>query len=372
MAASNRARNTETTPRKTRFSIVGGGWRAEFFLRVVAARPDLFEVPSMYVRNPEKAEALAAEWTVPVHTAMDAVTDGPPVDFVVTSVPRTVNPDFMLRLVQAGLPVLSETPPAEDLPALTQLYEGVQAAGGRVQVAEQYHLQPQQAARLAVARSGRIGEVSQAQVSVGHGYHGVSLIRRYLGARFESPRIRAMTFTSPMIAGAGRGGPPEREERRDYPQTLGWLEFPGKLGVFDFVGSQYFGWIRGERVLVRGDRGEIANNAVSYLRDFRTPLRVPLQRVATGSGSNLEGYHLKGYTFADEWIYTNPLAPARLSGDEIAVGSCLLRMKHFVDTGEEFYSLAEACQDHYLSLLLNEAASSGDTLHAEPQVWREE
>jgi hypothetical protein len=322
----------------------------------------------MYVRNPEKAKALSAQWNVSVHSDMDAVTGGPPVDFAVTSVPRTVNPDFILRLVQAGLPVLSETPPAKDLPALTTLYEGVQAAAGRVQVAEQYHLQPHQAARLAVAGSGRIGAVSEAQVSVGHGYHGISLIRRYLGARFESPRIRAMTFTSPMIAGAGRGGPPKREERRDYPQTIGWLEFPDKLGVFDFVGSQYFGWIRGERVLIRGDRGEIANNTVSYLRDFRTPLRLPLQRVATGSGSDLEGYHLKGYTVADEWIYTNPLAPARLSGDEIAVGSCLLGMKRFVETGEAFYSLAEACQDHYLSLLLDEA-SAGETVQAKPQVW---
>ena len=351
------------------FGIIGGGWRAEFFLRVVEARPDLFVVPGIVVRNPEKASIFGNRWGVTTFGTPEELLRSTECDFVVTSVPRTVNPDLIIELVEAGMPVLSETPPASDLDSMIRLYEGVTNLGGRVQVAEQYHLQPHQAARLAFASGGRIGEVSQAQVSVAHGYHGISLIRRFLDVGFEAPAIRARKFTSPIIEGAGRNGPPKREAARDVPQTLGWLDFGGKLGVFDFTGTQYFGWIRRERVLVRGDRGEIVNNTVSFLRDFATPIKGELERVATGIGSDLEGSHLKGYTFGDEWVYENPLAPARLSGDEIAVGSCLLGMKRYLETGENFYSLAEGSQDHYLSILLDGAAETGEVVRVERQPW---
>ena len=356
---------------KTTFGIVGAGWRAEFFLRVATARPDFFGVSGIVVRNPEKARSVREKWNVPVFPTVAALIEEEPIDFVVTSVPRAANPSVIVELVAAGVPVLSETPPAEDLAAMKELFGTVTHRAGRVQVAEQYHLQPHQAARLAVAASGRLGSVTQAQVSVAHGYHGISLLRRFLGTGFELPTIRAHSFASPMIAGPGRGGPPERERVKEFVQTLATLQFDSRLGVFDFVGSQYFGWIRSERVLVRGDRGEIRNNTVSYLQDFRTPVQVELRRIATGRGSDLEGHHLKGYTFGDQWLYENPLVPARLFDDEIAVGTCLMKMKHYVETGEEFYPLTEACHDHYLSILLDQAARTGEPVSAIPQVWCE-
>ena len=92
-------------------------------------------------------------------------------------------------------------------------------------------------------------------------------------------------------------------------------------------------------------------------------------RNSVGAGSNLEGHHLRGYTLGDEWVYENPLAPARLFDDEIAVGACLLKMKRYVDTGEEFYPLAEGCQDHYLSMLIDEAAESGSAVTATQRAW---
>lgn len=355
--------------RKIVFGIVGAGWRAEFFLRVASARPDLFEVPGVVVRNPEKAAEFGRKWGITTFGTLDALIDAVRCDFVVTSVPRLVNPNIIMKLVGAGIPVLTETPPAADLDSMVRLYEQVSSANGRVQVAEQYHLQPHQAARLAVVRSGRIGTVSQAQISVSHGYHGISLIRRYLGVGFESPFIQARSFTSPMIEGPGRDGPPGGEVEKNVSQTIGWINFGDRLGVFDFTGAQYFGWIRSERVLVRGDRGEIVNNSVSYLKDFQTPIKDRLERFGTGVGSDLEGYHLKGYLLGGESVYTNPLQPARLSGDEIAVGSCLIRMKRYVETGDAFYSLAEGCQDHYLSILLDEAVKTEETVRAETQPW---
>jgi hypothetical protein len=63
--------------------------------------------------------------------------------------------------------------------------------------------------------------------------------------------------------------------------------------------------------------------------------------------------------------------PARLSDDEIAIATCLESMKRYLETGKSFYSLAEASQDHYLSLMIEEAARSGRTLESTSQVWEQ-
>ena len=58
-------------------------------------------------------------------------------------------------------------------------------------MAEQYHLHPLHAARIAIANSGKLGEISQVQISECHGYHGISLMRKLLGIGFENASITA-------------------------------------------------------------------------------------------------------------------------------------------------------------------------------------
>ena len=95
--------------------------------------------------------------------------------------------------------------------------------------------------------------------------------------------------------------------------------------------------------MVRGVRGEILQESVTYLMDHATPISLPFLRQEAGPRGNLEGNYLKGYTVGEEWIYRNPLAPGTLADDDIAVGHCLLKMAEYVNGGAEFYPLAEAC-----------------------------
>lgn len=87
-------------------------------------------------------------------------------------------------------------------------------------MAEQYAFQPFHAARLALARSGRLGAVSQAQVSVTQEYHGMSLIRKLLGIQFENAVITTHRFVSPIVAGPTRQGPPQEEKIIAATQTI--------------------------------------------------------------------------------------------------------------------------------------------------------
>src|SRR5205085_4336322 len=110
--------------------------------------------------------------------------------FVLVSVSKSASATLLNELAERGIPALAETPPAPDLEGLNQLYQ-LTLKGARIQVAEQYAFQPFHAARLALVQSGRLGRVSQAQVSVSQDYHAMSLIRKLLGLQFENAVITA-------------------------------------------------------------------------------------------------------------------------------------------------------------------------------------
>ena len=345
------------------FAIAGAGWRAEFYLRIAAALPERFRVTGVLTTDPERAARVSGGWGVPVRASLDALVADRPA-FVVVSVPHAVTPRLVRALAGRRVPVLAETPPAPDLDGLASLAD-LAASDARIQVAEQYRFQPHHAARLAVVEAGTLGVVTQAQVSVAHDYNGIDLVRRYLGVGFEPVTITACRFAAPIVAGPDRAGPPADERLTTAEQLIAWLDFDGRLGVYDFTPDQYFSWIRAPRLLVRGDRGEIGGMTVRTLRDAATPVTMELVRRDTGHDGNLEGLYLAGITAGDAWVYRNPFVPARLTDDEIAVATCLARMDAYARGGPGFCSLAEAVRDQELALRMAEAAATGRPVRVE-------
>ncbi|MBD2872347.1 Gfo/Idh/MocA family oxidoreductase [Paenibacillus arenilitoris] len=355
------------------FGIIGGGWRAEFYLRIARALPDRFRVHAMLVRDQEKGRAIEAEWGVrTVRTIEQFTSEAERFGFAVLSVPRTAAPELIRELAGREVPVLAETPPAADLEALAALYRSLPKAA-KIQVAEQYIYQPMHAARIQIARSGLLGDVSHVQVSAAHDYHGISLIRHLLGAGFEPAVISGQRFASTIMKGPDRQGDPKEEALIGTDQQLATLRFGDKLAVYDFTRDQYFSWIRRSRILVRGSKGEIVDAQLSYLKRFDTPIHTELRRIDTGHNGNLEGYYHRGIAADGDWLYRNPVAPASLSDDEIAIATSLLNMGAYAaGSGPSFYSLAEAAQDHYLALMMGRAIETGQTVTAERQVWASE
>lgn len=359
-----------TSDSPVRFGIVGSGWRSEFFLRIAAALPERFVVTGLVTRSAETAAEVQHRWGVPGHPDVDALLDAERPEFVVVSVPREVAPAVIVDLVDRGIPVLSETPPAPELGDLTTLYE--RAGTGIVHVAEQYHLSPLLSAQLAIARSGRLGRPTQVHVAQCHDYHGVSVMRRALRIGADDAVITASVFRSPLVAGPNRNGDPTEERIVTATQTTARFEFGDRLGVYDFAPEQYFSWIRGNRLLVRGERGEIADLDVRYLKGVDEPVFSTLRRVMTGEGGNLEGMFLRGLLLGDEWVFRNPVMPGRLADDEIAIARMLEGMRRVISGGDPVYSLAEASQDHYLALLMQQAAETGETVRSRRQVWADD
>jgi predicted dehydrogenase len=56
----------------TSFAIVGGGWRAEFYMRIAKAMPERFRIHTMLVRDAEKGKAIEEKWGIPTVRTMEA------------------------------------------------------------------------------------------------------------------------------------------------------------------------------------------------------------------------------------------------------------------------------------------------------------
>lgn len=352
----------------TEFVLIGAGWRADFYLRVAAALPERFRITGALVRDEAKGKTFEHKWHVPSYGDLESLLKATSPEFAVISTPWAMTPVFINALAKMDIPALAETPPAPDLPGLKKLLPIIKRKA-KVQVAEQYLFQPLHVARLELVKSGKLGNISQAQVSVAHGYHGMSIMRAMLGVTFENVSITAKSFTSKLVEGSDRSGPPKKEKRIDSKQVIAHFDFGDKFGVYDFTGDQYFSWIRDSRLLVRGERGELNDTTVRYLKDFKTPVMLELTRRDAGHGGNLEGYFHQGILAGDTWLYRNPFVPARLSDEEIAIATCLEKMAAYAKGGPSFYSLAEAAQDHYLSLMMEEALETGKTIRTRTQGW---
>lgn len=345
-----------------RFGLVGGGWRAEFFTRIAREMPETFTFAGVVQRDFAKAQAFGAKWNAPAFETYAGLKDAG-VDFVVVSVKPEAHPGILKELHALGLAVLCETPAALDLPAMLEIWRLVEA-GMKLHIAEQYLFQPLHAARLKLIADGQLGQVSSTRVSVAHGYHGVSLMRKFLGIGFEDATIRGKAFASRSLEGPSRFGWPESERFAATEQLLGEFDFGDRLGLFDFTNVQYRSPVHSMHVVVRGDRGELSDFELRVMPEYGQPVTREITRTDSGRYSDLYGYAIKWLSCGDEVVWTNPWPQARLMDDEIAIAVGMEKM-----VGEGPYPYAEGAQDQYLALLMQQVAKTGETVRSERQPW---
>jgi len=358
------------TPAPATFGIVGKGWRADFFARLAALLPEQLTLVGAAVRQPESVEDVAHRWSVPVYLSPAELIAKQYPDFIVVSVPWPVTPVITSTIVDSGVPVLAETPPAPDADGLRALWARV---GGRnlVQVAEQYLLLPGHAARRELAARGVIGRPTSVHVSSTHGYHAVSMIRGLLNAGSGPVRVRASRFTAPLLDPLNRDGWTGEETPKDAATTLATLDFgDGRSGLYDFTDNQWHNRLRLRRILIRGSLGEIADDTVIRWGGPQTVLRSEIVRSQLGHDLNLDGHDTEHLSFEGDVVWRNPFTGLRLMDEEIAIATLLTATAAWArDAGPAPYPLAEACQDHLLSLAIDEAAASEQTVVTETEPW---
>jgi predicted dehydrogenase len=350
------------------FAVVGTGWRAGMFVKVARAVPDRFGVLGVLARSSSSARRVMDAWKLPAYSSMEDLLEAAHPDFVVVSVPWAASVGAILSLSAAGVPVLAETPPAPDLEGLKEVTELVRQ-GARIQVTEQYPHQPLHAARLALTDKGAIGTVYSAYLSVAHGYHAFALMRRHLGLRGEPATVRATVHSLPVASGASRYGPPRAPGQLISERTVGIVDFGDRIGTYDFADTQYWSYVHRHHVVLRGSDGELADEMLHRVHSLDETVSTALRREHAGSGGDMSGHYLRGISGVDGWIWRNPFPGCRMFDDEIAVATVLELMGRHVDGGPPFYGVADAAQDHYLYLALQQAAKTGTSVRTNRQPW---
>lgn len=318
-----------------KYGVIGAGWRAEFYIRIAMLCPEYFNVCGIFIRNPQKRKEFSRKYNLPIFDTLDGLLETD-FDFIVSCVNKQSIDETAQMLAEKGVPVLTETP----------VTRGNKA--GKIQVAEQFHFMPRNQAYKKIIDSGILGDVHQVQISCCHDYHAASLIRFFLDIKDEKPLSTTFNLTDAVTKYNGRYGFTAPKQIISE-QKITVLNFKNKSAIYDFNYEQYFSDIRKSRIVIRGTSGEIVDNTVTYLKDG-IPHTFEIKRNCFGSEENLDGFSLVNLTGNGGILYENPFKNARLSDEEIAIATCLFKMKEYLRTGEEFYSVYDAAADYDLLL----------------------
>ena len=318
-----------------KYGIIGAGWRSEFYLRIAHLYPDIFSVSGIYIRNSNKREEFSKNYNIPISNKLEDLLKSD-FDFIVSCVNKDSINETAQMLTDKGIAVLTETPVSTD------------TLNGKIQVAEQFHFMPRNQAYKKIIDSGILGEVHQVQLSCCHDYHAASLIRFFLNINNEIPTKTTVTLPDKVTRYNSRAGHIE-PVMVDSEQKITVLNFGNKTAIYDFNFEQYFSDIRASRIVIRGTKGEIINNTCTYLKDG-LPHSFEIKRNCFGTEESLDGFSLLNITGNGEVLYTNPFKNSRLSDEEIAIATCLKKMKEYCDKNISFYTVKDAYIDYSLIL----------------------
>ncbi len=357
---------------KAKILIVGSGWRSLYYVRIIKALSQYFELAAMLCRTEEKADHMTKTYDIVTSLSVEECEAMRP-DLVVVAVDKAHIAETVTHWAKKGFTVLGETPAGMDVETLKNLWD-LHVSGHKIFFAEQYHLYPANIARLKILKEGYIGEAHYLYLSLAHEYHGISLMRRFLNIGNDvSFTVRARQFCFPTR---------ETYDRYHHftdplislkKRTLALFEFEnGKICAYDFDSEQYRSPIRHDSYKIQGAKGELCNDEVSFLdenNDVHTSkMNVLSHIVDTGDENpNLTGYEeIESITFDDKTVYEASFKNAGLSQDETAIALLLWQ----IFSGKEPYPLQDALQDAYMAILLREAVEEDRTIRSETLPWQ--
>jgi hypothetical protein len=266
-------------------------------------------------------------------------------------------------------------------------------------------------AAIEAVRRGYVGDPYAIDISTVHDYHAASLIRRYLNLGLAPVEISGKEYAFPVEETDSRygavtdGSVKERKRvRLDFEYTVDGKapaekaqendHDPGhavqkKYAFYDFDSVQYHSFIRSRHLSVKGQTGELDDATLRFVDANHVPHEEKLvteyenaagNKKMTGDESMLydqpQGIRRIRFGGADgEVLYENPfLALGQktvLSEDETAIATMLLKMREYIGGGEEVYPLAEALEDAYIRILMEQAIVSGGKVRSEHMPWQD-
>jgi predicted dehydrogenase len=249
-----------TTQDPLRVAIIGAGRRSSYlYAPLLRAIPGVqLQLVSVWGRTAEKAQALGARLGVPAYARLDQLVRETAPHIGIVSVNYSANGQVGLMAVEAGLNVLLETPIAHGLREADAIIAAARQRDLKIEIAEQFHRRPLEQIKLKLIASGLFGRVHTSfNDFAGHGYHGVSVMRSYLG--FDAKPVRVMGAVRQYDLTSYWSRLANDNQPRQETQEHGIIEFEdGQLGLFHWTNVGYdspLRWWRSSRFLAEKGMG---------------------------------------------------------------------------------------------------------------------
>jgi predicted dehydrogenase len=379
--------------RPIRVAIIGASARSSYLYGpIIGALPLEVELVSVWGRSAESAARLGGGLAVPWYTDLQRLIRETEPQISVVSVANEANGRVGLMAVEHGLHVLLETPIAHRLDEADAIVAAAAHGGLKIEVAEQFHRRPIEQLKLRLIASGLFGRVHTSfNDFAGHGYHGVSVMRSYLGFDAVPVRVsgvaRSFELAPHWSRLAGTRGP------RTETQEHGLIEFDdGRLGIYHWTDVGYdsaLRWWRSSRFLAEKGMGITAGmgcdgeERLSLLGPGgEAPRFIIVERhlERNDGGALVAMIAHTGDPDLPIVRWDNPFAPevkghgVQWHDDEIGVAGCLMSLVTAVRDGvEPTYGAAQARLDQEIVLAIRQSSYEGGrpvTLATDPAVQR--
>ena len=188
--------------RPLRVAIIGTAARSDYLYGpILQSLPQEVELVSVWGRSESSAQRLGETLQAPWYTDLDRLVRETAPEIGIVSVAYSANGEVGLAAVEAGLHVLLETPIAHKLAEADAIIAAAEQRGRKIEIAEQFHRRPLEQIKLALIKSGLFGRVhSSFSDFAGHGYHGVSVMRSYLGFDARPVQVVGSVHKYPLAA----------------------------------------------------------------------------------------------------------------------------------------------------------------------------
>ena len=248
---------SEKTP--LRVAIIGTAKRSDYLYGpITKALPGEAKLVSVWGRSKDSTQRLSQSLGVPGYTDLDRLVRETAPDIGIVSVNYNANGEVGLMALEAGLHVLLETPIAHKLSEADAIIATAEQRGLKIEIAEQFHRRPLEAIKLKLIETGLFGRVHTSfNDFAGHVYHGISVMRSYLG--FNAKPIQVSGTVREYALGAHWSRLADSYGPRSETQEHGMVEFEGgQIGIFHWTNVGYdsaLRWWRSSRFLAEKGMG---------------------------------------------------------------------------------------------------------------------
>jgi predicted dehydrogenase len=362
-----------------RAAIIGTARRSSYLYGpLLQALPETLALVSIWGRSAGSARRLGESLGVPWYTDLEKLKRETAPQIGVVCVNYNANGEVGLMVVEHGLHALLETPIAHRLSEADAVIAAAARRGLKVEVAEQFHRRPLEQIKRKLIASGLFGAVHTSfNDFAGHGYHGVSVMRSYLGFEARPTRVVGAVRRYDLASHWSRLG--DTRGPREETQEHGIISFEGgKLGIFHWTNVGYdsaLRWWRSSRFLAQKGMGitvgvglDVQEWLALLAPGGEAPGFITLERrwERVDGGALVAMVAHTGDPELPIVRWDNPFRPAvrghgrQWHDDEIGVAGCLLSLVDAVrDESEPSYGPHQARLDQELILAIRTSSMQG-------------